>query len=148
MSGFPFFEFPPPIYPGAPAATPLWVCTDPDFLAGLNAAVALEFNANAVGSTVEASGGAPEDWQPVAGLDAVPCRIVDRTSKVAYTARKPGVIAYLRLLFGRDMVVDSRYRFRFDDSYAGTRYLQVEGKSLDAHQMQHHTTVDCLEYEL
>jgi hypothetical protein len=149
-TGFPDFDLPVAPSPGAPPADPLWACTDPDFLAGLTQTVAVEFNANASGAATEASGGAPEDWQPVAGLEAVPCRIADRTSKVAYAARKPGVVAYLRLLFGRDMVVDLRYRFVHADPCAGTRYFHVDGKSRAERDTAsfHHTVVDCLEFAL
>lgn len=125
-----------------PALAELRTTDAPDFLAGLNSTVAIEFDVASAGTTVGAHAGPRPNYQPIPGFDAVPCRLVLKKSSPTEGEGRPGVITTGRALFGHEVPADRRNRLVYEDPTYGTTYLYLQGRVRDAHQMGHHWVVD------
>lgn len=118
------------------------VSHDAAFLSGLNSVAAVEFDRNAAAGPVGEHGGPPPDWQPLAGFEAVPCRIVwKRVAAVPGDAR-PGMVRFGRVLFGLAVPADRRHRLTYADAAFGERHAYLTGPVVDAHMMGHHWFAD------
>jgi hypothetical protein len=129
---------------------PLVTSDDPDYLAGLDATVAVEQNANSAGPT-DLLGAPWEDYEPVAGLEAVPCRICRSVTggdtRDVDDGVRTQVVQRWTVLFGAAYPIDRRHRLRHVDPGTGlTRYLYLQGPLVNAHMMNHHWTGDAYEF--
>lgn len=126
-------------------AQPL-VSWDPDFLAQLDQRVALEYDANAAGGVTNDGGLRDEDWQPIKGLESVPCHLTIRQPVNVKVGDRPSAQLTWLLQFGRSMTLDIRNRAVWVDPEDGsTRYGYVQGKLINVHQLNHHWTMTAIE---
>jgi hypothetical protein len=129
----------------------LVVSDDVEFLNGLVHRVAVEYDANAAGA--EGGGGdnagdgdRAEDWQRVIGLEDVPCRCVMKRPKNIELGDRPSTTLDWKVLFGQSLAIDRRNRLIYRDPDDGSlRYGYVQGRTVNAHEMNHHWTVTAIE---
>jgi hypothetical protein len=116
---------------------------DPDFLAGLNSTVSIEFDVRSAGTAAGLRGGNKPNWQPIPGFDAVPCRIVWKSSVPAQGGGQPSEVMMGRILFGQAIPADRRNRIVYTDAGTGeTCYGYFLGPVRNAHQQNHHWVGD------
>lgn len=126
---------------------PRTVSDDPDFLTGLIDTVAVYLDANRTGGVRGAEGGVGPDYQPVAGLEAEPCRVVFKKAGNAPGDDRQVAVARGRVLFGASIELDVNHLLQWSSRDSGrVRYLYVDGASRNAHDMSHHWLVDFIEY--
>jgi hypothetical protein len=107
--------------------------TDRFFLRGLAHVVAVQVNLARDGSVVGQMGAAsPPNWQPVAGLEAVACRIGEFKPQATEGAGRPGQMTEARVLFGREIAAGRGYRLVRQDPAFGLRYYYLTGKVFSA----------------
>jgi hypothetical protein len=123
-------------YLGGTATLPLGIASyrvsdDADFLAGLCDIVTIMFDARSGGTSVGRMGGVgPPNWQTVDGLDAVACRRGKQQVMPTEGAARPGDMASLRWLFGRELHVERGYLLVHLDPEYGRREYPVLGKTI------------------
>lgn len=127
-------------FPASPAE--LRASTDADFLSGLNATVAVEYNVRSAAGTVDSHLGAPPKYEPIPGYDAIPCRVVLKRSGEAEGDARAGQVTRGRVLLGVALPADRRYRFAYAEPTRGIIHLYLTGPVIDAHEMGHHWYVD------
>jgi hypothetical protein len=107
------------------------VSSDPDFLAELIHTAAVEFDTNSVGGFAGAHAGKPANWQPVAGLEEVACRVcLERAVPIENGSVRMGTV-----LFGGDVMADQRYSLRFATAVFGMLRLYLTGPVVDVDEM-------------
>jgi hypothetical protein len=126
---------------------PRTVSDDPDFLTGLIDTVAVESDANQTGGVRSTEGGISPNYQPVAGLEAEPCRVVFKKAANAPGDDRQVAVARGRVLFGSSVELDVNNRLVWSSRDSDrVRYLYIDGASRNAHSMSHHWIADFIEY--
>lgn len=118
------------------------VSDDVDFLGGLIHRVAVEVDVNAPGLQVDGHAGRAPDWDPLTGLDAVPCLICWKDSSPYEGDARPGQARTGRVLFGRSLVADRRNRLVYDDPDFGIMHIYLTGPVRVSTRVAHHWIAD------
>lgn len=126
---------------------PRTVSDDPDFLAGLIDTVAVYLDANRAGGVRGVQGGVAPNYQPVAGLEAEPCRVVFKKASNAPGDDRQAAVARGRVLFGASIELDLNHQLRWVSRDSDrVRLLYIDGASRNAHDQSHHWLADFIEY--
>jgi hypothetical protein len=96
---------------GGLAIVPFPAGYDPDFVTGLNALVAIEFDRNARGAMPAAGGAIQKFYAPDPNYPgAYRCRVVQRQSSDVMQGQREGDMGSYRVLFANPLMLDRRYR--------------------------------------
>lgn len=133
-----------------------WTPATGGFSDGLNSTVQVLIDTGASGapttSDEDSEAGPLENYQPVAGLSAVPCRIVQQDwppPTHMWTKTDQAATGWHKVLFAGVIQLDERHCLKFvDPALNVTRYLYVMGQAKNAHQMNVFSRADCLEFAL